>query len=91
MLSLYNVNLGFGIAKFWFVMDLRDVPCATSDLRVNKSQIYCGTNPLATLYIILALLTNTLCSNESIFNVAFALSKSSYSFPSINFFEVYSF
>ena len=36
ILSLYNVNLGFGIAKFWFVMDLRDVPCATSDLRVNK-------------------------------------------------------
>ena len=38
---MYNVNLGFGIAKFWFVyMDLRDVLCAASDLRVNKSQIY---------------------------------------------------
>ena len=84
MLSLYSVNLGFGITKFWFVMDLRDVPFATSDLRLNRSQIYCGTKPLATLYIILALLRNTLCSNESSFKVDFALSKSSYSLPNIN-------
>ena len=79
MLSLYIVNFGFGITQFWFVMDVRDVPSAASDLRLHKSQIYCGTKPLATLYIMLALHRITLCSNESSFNIYFALSKLSYS------------
>ena len=57
-------------------MDLKDVPIAISDLRLNKSLIYCGTKPFATLNIILALLRNTLCSNESTFKMDYAVSKS---------------
>ena len=83
MLSLYKAKLGFGIVKFSFVMDLREVFCAISDLRLNISLIYCGTIPFATLNITLALFRNTLCSNESIFNDDFALSKSIYSLPNI--------
>ena len=79
MLSLYKAKLGFGIVKFSFVMDLKEVLCAISDLRLNISLIYCGTKPFATLNIPLALFRNTLCSNESIFNDDFALSKSIYS------------
>ena len=66
MLSLYKAKLGFGIVKFSFVMDLKEVFCAISDLRLNISLIYCGTKPFATLNITLALFRNTLCSNESI-------------------------
>ena len=60
MLSLYNAKLGFGIIKFSFVMDLKEVFCAISDLRLNISLIYCGTKPFATFNIILALSRNTL-------------------------------
>ena len=68
MLSLYKAKLGFGIVKFSFVMDRKEVVCAISDLRLNILLIYCGTNPFATLKITLALFRNTLCSNESICN-----------------------
>ena len=64
MLSLYKAKLGFGIVKFSFVMDLKEVFC--SDLRLIISLIYCGTKPFATLNITSALFRNTLCSNESI-------------------------
>ena len=66
MLSLYNAKLGFGIVKFPFVMEFKDVFGAISDLRLNISLIYCGTKPLATLNIALASFKNTHCSNESI-------------------------
>ena len=51
MLSLYKAKLGFGIVKFSFVMDLKEVFCAISDLRLSISLIYCGTKPFATLNI----------------------------------------
>ena len=66
MLSLYKAKLCFGIVKFSYVMDLKEMFCAISDLRLNISLIYCGTKPFATLNITLALFRNTLCSKESI-------------------------
>ena len=33
MLSLYKAKLGFGIVKFSFVMDHKEVFCAISDIR----------------------------------------------------------
>ena len=81
MLSLYKAKLGFGTVKFSFVMDLKEVFCAISDLRLNISLIYRGTKPFATLNKIVPLFRNTLCSNESIVNGDFALSKSTYSLP----------
>ena len=83
MLSLYNVKSGFGVVKFSFVMDLKDVFGAISELRLNISLIYYGNKPFATLSITLALFRNALCSNESISIDDFALSKSIYSSPNI--------
>ena len=37
MISLYKAKLGFGIVKFSFVMDLKEVFCAISDLRSVSS------------------------------------------------------
>ena len=79
-LSLCKLDFGLGIVKLWLVTERSAVSGKLSALNWKKSIIYCGSKLLATLYIVLALLTNTFWSNDRIFNLFCALSKSSYSF-----------
>ena len=53
------------------------------------TKLYCGTKPFATLNIPLALLRNTLCSNESNFNADFAASKSDIHYPILLYLHVF--
>ena len=84
MLSLNILWLCFGILKFWLETDRKDAWSKLSNRLWNKSQTYWGMRLFSTLNIIFALFTNALCSNDSIFNLIFAFSKSKYSFPKIS-------